>query len=78
MNFILNYPSYANKVIVVDILPKAYNNDYEKIFNAFSKMDLNNLKSRKQIDEYFSGFFSDYTFVSFSFKKYKSRQQWKF
>ena len=65
MNFILNYPSYANKVIVVDILPKAYNNDYEKIFNAFSKMDLNNLKSRKQIDEYFSGFFPDYTFVSF-------------
>ena len=59
MNFILNYPSYANKVIVVDILPKAYNNDYEKIFNAFSKMDLNNLKSRKQIDEYFSGFFSE-------------------
>ena len=65
MNFILNYPSYANKVIIVDILPKAYNNDYEKIFNSFSKMDLNNLKSRKQIDEYFSRFFSDHTFVSF-------------
>ena len=44
MNFILNYPQYANKVIVVDILPKAYSNDYEKIFNSFSKMDLNNLR----------------------------------
>ena len=78
MNFTLNYPNYVNKVIVVDILPKAYNNDYEKIFSSFSKMDLNNLKSRKQIDEYFSRFFSDHTFVSFLSKNINRDSNGKF
>tara|TARA_B100000989_G_scaffold294395_1_gene273445 strand:- start:18 stop:788 length:771 start_codon:yes stop_codon:yes gene_type:complete len=65
MNFILNYPYYANKVIVVDILPKAYLNNYETIFKSYSQINLDILKSRNDITKHFLRYFSDPIFISF-------------
>ena len=65
MNFILNHPSYVKKVIIVDILPKSYSNNYEIIFDSFSQINLDILKSRNEINNHFTRFFNDPIFISF-------------
>ena len=78
MHFISNHPSYAQKVIIVDILPKAYANNYEIIFNSFSQINLDSLKSRNDINNYFSKYFSDPIFISFLSKNISRDSNGKF
>jgi pimeloyl-ACP methyl ester carboxylesterase len=50
MQFALNYPASVDKLIVVDIAPKAYPPNHEKIFAALNALDLASLASRTEAD----------------------------
>ena len=51
MNFALEYPHRVNKLIVIDIAPKAYPILHDSIIESLVAIDINNLSSRKEADE---------------------------
>jgi esterase len=51
MNFALKYPNKVSKLIVVDIMPKAYPVHHDKILDGLKAMPLKTLTSRNQADE---------------------------
>jgi pimeloyl-ACP methyl ester carboxylesterase len=51
MNFAIKYPSRVSKLIVVDIIPKAYPVHHDKILVGLKSLDIKNLTSRNQADE---------------------------
>ena len=52
MNLALEYPQLVEKLVVVDVAPKAYPTHYfEKIIRSIQDLDVSSLKSRKQADE---------------------------
>jgi esterase len=51
MNFALKYPAKVTKLIVVDIMPKAYPVHHDKILDGLKAMPLKTLTSRNQADE---------------------------
>ncbi len=50
MQFAATYPEKVDKLIVVDIVPKAYNPQHDEIFEALCSLDLQTFSSRKEID----------------------------
>mgnify|MGYP001591108963 CR=1 FL=1 len=50
MEFALEHPSMVNKLVVVDIAPKAYPERHQHIFEALFSLDLDNLKDRQQAE----------------------------
>jgi len=50
MNFAIKYPSKVKKLIVVDIMPKAYSVQHDKILAGLKSMNLHSLTSRNQAD----------------------------
>jgi esterase len=56
MNFALKYPTKVNKLIVVDIMPKAYPVHHDKILDGLKAMPLKTLTSRNQADEALSNY----------------------
>lgn len=50
MQFTLTYSTMVDKLIVVDITPRAYEPHHDYIFDAISSLDLNAVSSRKEID----------------------------
>lgn len=54
MNFALKYPAKVSKLIVVDIMPKAYPVHHDKILDGLKAMPLKALTSRNQADEFLS------------------------
>lgn len=54
MNFALKYPAKVSKLIVVDIMPKAYPVHHDKILDGLKAMPLKTLTSRNQADEVLS------------------------
>lgn len=50
MQFALNYPDLVNKLVVVDIAPKAYEGGHQTIFDALLSLDLAKITSRKEAD----------------------------
>ncbi|MER2997976.1 alpha/beta fold hydrolase [Pontibacter populi] len=51
MNYALKYPTRITKLIVVDIAPKAYPPHHDEIIDALQGLDINNVKSRSDVDE---------------------------
>ena len=51
MLFAAEYPEKVEKLIVVDIAPKAYPLHHQQYFEALHKLDFNTLESRSQADE---------------------------
>lgn len=51
MQFALDFPTRVEKLIVVDIAPRAYSPEHEKIFNALLALDLKKFQTRTQIEE---------------------------
>ena len=45
------YPQYLEKLIVVDISPKAYNAGHQLYFNAFNSIDFSKFTRRKEADD---------------------------
>ena len=62
------YPSYLDKLIVVDILPIFYKNDYHKILNSLKSLDLKKLGSRSNIDKALETDFKEPSFRAFLLK----------
>jgi esterase len=54
MLFALQYPELYDKLMVVDIAPRAYSPHHDSILKGLSAVDLPNLGSRKEADEAFA------------------------
>lgn len=52
--FALKYPQLLEKLVVVDVAPKAYPIHHQEIINALKSINFNVVKSRKQADEILS------------------------
>ncbi len=50
MQFALEYPEMVNKLIVVDIAPKAYVGGHQTIFEALFALDLEQVQNRKEAE----------------------------
>lgn len=50
MEFALEYPDMVDKLVIVDIAPKAYKGGHELIFKALLGLDLDKLEGRKEAD----------------------------
>jgi len=48
MQFAMDYPDMVNKLVVVDIAPKAYVGNHQLIFEALFEVPLNTLESRSE------------------------------
>ncbi len=51
MTFAKLYPDMVDKLVVVDIAPKAYAGGHEEIFRALQSVDLPNISARSDADE---------------------------
>lgn len=51
MQFALTYPDYVDKLIIADIAPVRYQAGHNEIFEALRKVDLSQIKERKEVDE---------------------------
>lgn len=51
MQFAWMYPDMVEKLIVVDIAPKAYPGGHEEIFRAMQKLELSQIESRSEAEE---------------------------
>ncbi|NOQ94360.1 MAG: alpha/beta fold hydrolase [Methylophaga sp.] len=51
MTFSQHYPERLRKLVVVDITPRAYEDEHSAIFNALLDLDLSLYSSRKELDK---------------------------
>lgn len=51
MKFALKYPDMVDKLVIVDIAPKAYSGGHQEIFEALLGLDLAALQSREEAEE---------------------------
>lgn len=59
MKFAVNAPASFDKLIVVDIAPRAYRPHHQEILDGLKSIDLQNLKSRKDADDQLSKHISE-------------------
>lgn len=59
MQFAASYPDMVEKLVVVDIGPKAYKPGHEVIFKALNAVPIDMLESRKEAEEILSEYISD-------------------
>ncbi|HUI30085.1 MAG TPA: alpha/beta fold hydrolase [Candidatus Acidoferrales bacterium] len=60
MQFALMYTDKVDRLIVVDIAPKAYPRKHDAIFEALFSLDLDKYKTRSELDSALSRHISDY------------------
>ncbi len=81
MQFALEYPDMVEKLIVVDIAPKAYEGGHALIFEALFSVDINALESRKEADVILQEKIPDFGVRQFLLKNLsrnkKGGYQWK-
>jgi esterase len=51
MQFALQYPQRVDKLIVVDIAPKAYGGGHEEILHALTSLPIQHVQSRKEVQD---------------------------
>jgi esterase len=71
MMFASTYPNTVKKLIVVDILPIYYKNDYENILKSLKSLDFKSISSRLDADKALSIFIQNQSFRSFLLKNLK-------
>jgi pimeloyl-ACP methyl ester carboxylesterase len=54
MQLAVDFPDMVDKLVVVDISPKAYPGNHHEIFDALLSLDLKNIDGRKEADEHLS------------------------
>jgi len=68
MYFALQHPAYVEKLVVVDIAPRAYAPQHEEIFEAIFSVDLSPVKTRQEVDALLAGRIKDVTVRRFLLK----------
>ncbi len=69
--FAVTYPELFEKLIVVDIAPKAYPNRHDTIIKAFSAVDIENIQSRNEADEQMQPYIAEMGIRQFLLKNLK-------
>jgi len=59
MQFAANYPDMIEKMVVVDIAPIAYKPGHQVIFEALYGVDIEKVKSRKEVESVLSNYIDD-------------------
>lgn len=72
MQFALDFPSRVEKLVVVDITPRAYTPDHEKIFEALLALDLEKFQTRTQIEDALAAEIPDLVLRRFLLKNLKT------
>jgi len=77
MQFAINYPSKIDKLIVVDIAPKAYPVHHELIIEGLQALDFNVIKTRNAADEKLSAYIPEFSVRQFLLKNlyWKEKEQ---
>ncbi|ROI09149.1 alpha/beta fold hydrolase [Chryseobacterium sp. H3056] len=65
MQFAIKYPIKVNKLIVVDISPKAYPPHHQGILKALESVDFSTATSRQQVEEVLSQFIPEKSVILF-------------
>jgi pimeloyl-ACP methyl ester carboxylesterase len=68
MQFAMNYPTKIEKIIVVDIAPKAYPVHHRQIIDGLLSLNFDTLKSRKEADDNLSKFIDIFSVRQFLLK----------
>jgi len=68
MQFAVTYPDKVDRLIVVDIAPKAYPPQYQEILDALRSLDLKTFRTRKEIDEVLAQKIPDFPMRQFLLK----------
>ena len=68
MQFALHYPDMVEKLVVVDIAPKAYEGGHQSIFDALFALDLKSVESRKWADDFLKTKIEDFGVRQFLLK----------
>ncbi len=68
MQLALQFPARVKKLVVVDISPRAYPPDHEKIFRALLALDLSQCRSRRQMEDALAPELPDLTLRRFLLK----------
>jgi pimeloyl-ACP methyl ester carboxylesterase len=68
MQFAIKYPIKVNKLIVVDISPKAYPPHHQGILKALESVDFSTATSRQQVEEVLSQFIPEKSVILFMTK----------
>lgn len=71
MFFALNYPDLMEKLVVVDIAPRAYPPHHSEILNALSSLDLPSFKNRKDLETHLAPSIPDLATRQFLLKNVK-------
>jgi esterase len=81
MQFALNFPEMVEKLIVVDISPKAYPPQHDKIFEALFALRLDRYRTRSELDAALAESISDFAVRQLLLKNVsrdeKGNFQWK-
>lgn len=72
MQFALTFPARLDRLVVVDIAPRAYAPEHESLFKALLALDLKQYHSRTQIEESLAPAIPDLTLRRFLLKNLKS------
>ena len=70
-----DHPDMVEKLIVVDIVPVTYNGGHEKIISALKHVDLDNMKSRGQVEKILKGDLKDLGVVRFLLKNLSRKKE---
>lgn len=65
MQFAIKYPIKVEKLIVVDISPKAYPPHHQGIFKALESVDFNSINSRQEAEEILSQYIHEKPVIQF-------------
>ena len=82
MQFAITYPDKVNKLIVVDIAPKAYPPHHQGIFKALQMVDFDQVKSRGEVETILSEYIHEKPVIQFLTKNLywteEKKLNWRF
>ena len=73
MHLALNFPDRVDKLVIVDMSPRAYPPDHNKIFAALLALDLKKFQSRREMEDVLAPDIPDLTLRRFLLKNLKSQ-----
>lgn len=65
MQFAINFPELLNKLIVVDISPKAYPPHHQGIIKALQSVDFNKINSRHEVEDVLKNYIPEKSVIQF-------------